>query len=411
MSQRTPEEPKGGIPQSVADDINALASEIRAVERKAAAGWKTALAVWIILLAVIFCYLYFGVYGKLKQFATPDVIAALGMQTINGALTGQGLPALSSPDLSHKLADLLKDQAPALFEKQIKPQVQGLLNQLPEKRKELVAEVKQRAPGLIDQGIVALETDLLPKLRQEVVSWVDSRTDELLATADATIRDAVSQVVTTHKANIKDLQDPVVLRKALELAFEDAMGEVMDEMFKGLDEKVAQVREGMEKLVATYTTDPRALTSKERLEIRLIQLVEALFRGALEEAPPAGGGLTEELRQLLGDLADITDIPEAAREEIRQAVPAGREPDLSRVPEQYREQIRLRIEAARRSAPARGTPPEAMERGAEGGAVEPGATPTRRGGPPPEVQKRIEEMRRKAEEAAAAAAKAREAGQ
>lgn len=453
ISEKAPEseEPQGGVPQGVADGIAVLAGEVRAAERKASAGWKISAIVWCIILAVIFSYLYFWLYRTwLKPAVEPQRLVGLGMVGMNIILEGQGLPRLDSGDLPVQLAQRLKDQAPGLIQDQLKPRLRELEADLPKHRRELAQWVRENASDLVDRGMERLQNELLPAASEQAVQLVDEKVDEVLAQVDEDIDRVMGDVISETLANIDDVKDAETVRTAMELAFEDAMGEVLDELFEGLDEKVAQVREKMQTLVEKQRTGN--LTHKDRLELRMIQLVRELFKEATLEEAAEGEGIAEQLRRIWSELGGL-ELPEATEVEARRAIEAGvRRPgvsaqpadiDLSTVPEAQRARIRAAIErgmAGARRAPeavptttdmpeeareaaeeARAKAEEARKKGEEARAkaledagVEPAPeAPAAVGGPPADLEKIIEEAKKRAEEARkkgeAAAKAAREA--
>lgn len=425
ISEKAPEseEPQGGIPQGVADGIAVLAGEVRAAERKASAGWKISAIVWCIILAVIFSYLYFWLYRTvLKPAVEPQRLVGLGKLGIDIVLEGQGLPTLDSAQLPDQLAQRLKDQAPGLIQDQLKPRLRQLEADLPKHRRELAQWVRENASDLVDQGVERLQNDLLPAAGEQAVQLVDQKVDELLAQVDEDIDRVIGDVISETLANIDDVRDAETVRTAMELAFEDAMGEVLDELFEGLDEKVGQVREKMQTLVEKQRTGN--LTHKDRLELRMIQLVRALFKEATLEEAVEGEGIAEQLRRIWSELGGL-GLPEATEVEARRAIEAGvRRPgarvqpadiDLSSVPEAERARVRAAIErgmvGARRpsaAAPSTDIPEEVREEVEEARkAAEEAAEEGRRRGE--EARKKAEEARREAIEGAAEAGPAPEA--
>jgi hypothetical protein len=348
MSQKTSEEPKGGIPQSVADDVAALAAEVRAIERKATAAWKTAVVVWIILLAVIFSYLYFWLYrGVLVPNAKPDILVELAMAPVEEAVQRHLGARLDSPDFGKVVGEKLKAAAPGLIKSQVKPQIENLLAQLPTYRAKYTAEIKQRAPKLINDGLDLIQNDLLPWANEQLMATISEHADALIAQINDQIKSAVSEVIATSRGDIKTLQqDPAALRLALEHAFEGAMGDVMDELFTDLDTKVANIRDQMQGLVNRYKAG--TLTYRDKLELRLIQDVEALFsKASIEE----GVGGVPGIEQILEDLKGL-GVPEETRKAIRTDVRAGKAPDLSGIPDAYREKMKKEMEEEQKAKEA-----------------------------------------------------------
>jgi len=346
MSQKTSEEPKGGVPQSVADEVAALAAEVRAMERKASAAWKTSVVVWIILLAVIFSYLYFWLYrGVLVPHAKPDILVELVMAPVEEAVQ-KGLGArLDSPDLGKVIGEKLKAAAPGVIQGHVKPQVESLLAQLPAMRAQYTEEIKRQAPQLIDNGLGLIQNELLPWANDKIMAAISEHADVLMAQIDEQIKGAVNEVIAENQDAMKNLQDPAKLRQALETAFEGAMGKVMDELFKDLDTKVGGIREQMEGLVKRYKEG--RLSYKDKLSLRLIQDVEALFSKASLE----GAGGPSGLEQLLKDLKGL-GVPEETAKAIRTEVRAGKAPDLSGIPEAYRDKMKKELEEEQKAKAA-----------------------------------------------------------
>ncbi|MHC4591852.1 MAG: hypothetical protein ACYS8L_04045, partial [Planctomycetota bacterium] len=255
-----PEESKGGIPQDVADDVAVLAGEIRALESKAAGAWKIAAVVWIILLAVIAGYLSV-IYSKLKDRLTPDVVIELGVGQVNSFLEGYGAPAIDSPMLPDWVGRELKAQAPIVLKERLRPMLESLQQRLPELRQEVTERVRTRAPALMDQAVDRLETDLLPRANDALMGLVEEQVDELLQQVEEGLDAAVGEVIADVRASTDDLADAEKMQKAMAAAFEEGMGPILDEMFAQLDEKVAQVRSGMEDL--NLKRKAGALTHKE----------------------------------------------------------------------------------------------------------------------------------------------------
>lgn len=271
---------------------------------------------------------------------------------------------------------------------------------------------------------------------------LSEQTDTVMSQLDDQLKSVIGDVVVTNKDNIEFLKDKVAIEKRVEEILEESMGKTLDELFEGLDEKVGGVREEMDGLVKRYNAG--VSTHRDLLEIRAIQLVEALFKGTLSEEA-ISEGLVQDIQKFLGELSDI-GLPEAAVQDIFHELPETTAPNLGNVPEEYRATIEQRIEALRKrgippqalkrieesmrqaaipvktgaATPSAGMPEEArrqrdeaMKRAAEAqakaraGAGAPAAGPppaaARAGGPPPEALKAAEEGRKRAEEARKAA--------
>ena len=284
---KAPEQPKAGIPQDVADAVAVLAGEVKAFERSRSRAWKTALVIWVILLAVIASYLNFLVYRPLTRLLDAETLVAMGIGKANDVLAGYGAPRLDSGQLPTWAADKLKAQAPLVMESQLKPFLLGLQDQLPDYRKQAEKQITEQAPRWVDAGIDRLETDVLPQLNEQLLSLASKHIDSLMAQVEADINRVMGDVIKDVGTSAVDLQDQAKMRAAFEEAFEREMGPVLDELFVGLDEKVAAVGEQIGTLVTKYKSG--SLSHQEQLEVRLIQLVRALFEKARAEEPGKSG--------------------------------------------------------------------------------------------------------------------------
>jgi hypothetical protein len=418
---KTPEseQPQGAVPQGVADDVAVLAGEIRAMERRADRGWKITAVVWVILLAVIAGYLYILIYKPLKETLQPETIVQLAVTQVNTILKSIDAPKLESAELPQWLAEKLKAEAPRLVNEELKPRLVQLKEDLPELRRDATKQLLAEAPDLIDRGIEALETDLLPAANDELIRMLGEKLDELADRIEQNLDSIVHEVIDQVEQDVGDLADTEKMRLAMEATFEEAMGPVLDEVLAGLDLKVEEVREKVAVLVESYKLG--ALSHDQMLEVRLIQLIRALFEQAAAK-PAEVEGWVQTLMDQLGGL----ELPEEAQADIRRQVRRGGEIDLSHIPAEQRERVRQAIERARQAAKQvvgrpeevpktpeaaqqragrPGRPPEVIEK-AEKKAEEAAPQAGRSGGPPPEIRAKMEAARKAAEEARKAAAEA-----
>lgn len=350
MSDNTPKESAEeakGIPQSVVDEVAALAADVTAMKNRAARGWKVTAVVWVILLAVIAGYLYILVYKPLNDLLEPESVVQLGITTLNGALAGAGVPAIDSPELAPWAAGKLKDAAPTVMQDQVKPQLDRLTAQLPELREKYTARIRREAPVWIDEAVTEFGDKWLPNAELALLKFVDEKTDELMTEFGTQVDAVVGQVITRTEGDLRlfttEGGDVAALRARLEEAFEQAMGPVLDELLDDIDLKVRDAGEGIASLVGKYKA--KRLNRTEALEVRLIQLTIALFGGAADEIP-TGGGMLEELSSLF----DQFGLPVARREAIvRDVTGTGRigsmDDALKDVPEDRREEFRKGLEA------------------------------------------------------------------
>jgi hypothetical protein len=383
MSDNTPKEEVQGIPQELADDIAALAADVSAMASRASRAWKTTAVVWIILLAVIATYLYLLVYKPLKEGLTPQNIVSMGWTTLNGALQDAGAPSLDSPSQVADWASAkIEESAPGLMQNTVKPRIESLLAQIPELREEWTERFRKEGPDWINHAVENFGDNVLPAGNEHLLNIVDEQVDELLAQFGDQVDAVIAQVIDQTGALLDDANlrgDQTALRGRIEAAFEDAMGPVLDEVLANLDEKVRSTGVAIGDLVDRYTEGH--MSHKDKLEVRLIQLVLALFEGALEEAPTE----TDLIQQLRGVLKDA-GMPVLEQDDLIKRVreaPQAREQVLQDLPPEVREKVRsMMAEDAARAAAARG----------------------QEDAPPPEIRKRMEEEEAAREAAAKAAA-------
>jgi hypothetical protein len=83
---------------------------------------------------------------------------------------------------------------------------------------------------------------------------------------------------------MKTLTDKDALKAAMVDAFETHLGPYLDDVFRKVEGPLASATKSFEELVNTPNKSP-----EQKLDIRILQLVEALFSqaGAEQEAPPS----------------------------------------------------------------------------------------------------------------------------
>jgi len=370
------EEPKAGVSQALADDVAALAAEIRRMERAAAKGWKITAVAFIVLLAFIAGYLKVLVYDKLDYYLEPETLVALGTSYVDAALQPYGVPSL---DNAHMLpdwaADKAKAMAPQLVER-LKPQVEQMIQQLPQRREELLAQVRQKLPEFIDEHMAKLSSDYLPRARKEIIRRVDHQLNRLLVEADDQLRDLVDQIIAQHGENFDNLMQEQRLRQAIENAFEERLGPYIDEqVLARVDKHIKNAAAAMEELV----TKPNK-SLEEQLDIRIIQIVRALFEkigeeGALELRLP--GGMPPPTRRAVRKAVERGMVP-SAEAPGKWVIP----PDM---PDEEKQLLLQAIEKGEIPAPSEGgwTLPESMPKAELDrlkAAVEKGLVPPPAGG-------------------------------
>jgi len=276
-----PEQAAGAVPEAVADELGALAAELEQFRSAAARSWKTSLVAFVILLAVIASYLYFVVYKPLKDKLQPATIVQIAVSTVDNALSEHfGAPSLDSGQLPTWAATQLKARLPDLVSKQLEPKLAELKAELPKWREKLVQEARKNLPQHVDKAAAWIETDALPFVSDRLTEATLDRLDQLLTQAEANVEKALSEMIRLHKDSMKNLQPENLsqLTAMFEEAFEKQLSPIVDDGFKKINVAIRRVDKGMQELVKRYQAGK--LSRRDKLEIRLIQLIRALFSQA-----------------------------------------------------------------------------------------------------------------------------------
>ena len=294
-TQSAPEsqQPKAGVPDSVAADLSALAAEVTRMRKAASRGWKITAAVFIVLLAVIATYLSILV-GMLRDYANdPATIVELVVPMVDEALKSAvpDMPGLSQasqwPEWGARKAI---EAAPMLMQDRLKPELQRQLDMLPQHRVTWAARVRAEMPARLDAAMVDFKEKHLPWLRTWLVHRATLYVDSLLSQADEQLTLMVQEVLAREGNNLKVVTDQEQLRAALEVAFEEAMGSYLDEIFVELDKHINSAATRLGELVTGQATDQKA-----KLELRILQITRELFSrvempGEGRAVPGAAGG-------------------------------------------------------------------------------------------------------------------------
>jgi len=390
--EMTPEaqQPEGGALGDAEQEFAALKAELAALRSSSSRGWKINAIFFVVLIAVIATYLYFLIYKPLSEVLEPSTLVQMAFSRVDDALMAQGAPKMDSGQLPDWAVKQLNARVPELVQQNLKPRLQDIQAKFPEYREKWTREISGQVPQLLDGGMTRLQQDLLPWAREQLLVWLDTKLDELLAKADETIDQAVAQVIDTHEESIKLLGKENVprLRKALADAFEQQMGELLDPMFGGLDKKIADLTRQMQELVDRM--DSGQLDQSDMLTIRLIQLTRALFTSFREKGIPGEpqGGVLQQLQQSLEKLGLGKPLSVGVTRQVQAAGPFlnVEDLDLSNVPEDQRDKVRAEIEktlqqarAQTRGGPGAGrTPPGDREARAKAEAMRKGAEARRR---------------------------------
>lgn len=376
-------EPAGGVPQAVADELAQLASEVRAMEQKANRSWKTTAIAFIVLLAVIATYLNFLVYQPIKSRLDEESIVALVFAHINSMLVGAGAKALDDPTLADWAVDELRKKAPTLMKEHAQPFIEDSMKKLPEWRKKIVEEVQKKGPGTLDKGVAAAQKDLLPKARQWAVERGIEVANTHLDQLEGQMDTVVGSIIDAHIKTMKDLtpENQDVLKRAMEQSLEEQLAPTLDPMFEGITRGMDSTQDGLKDLVAKL--DSGNLTHEDKLEIGLVQLTYALFQLKASTPEEGGMGLWDQLQQMIQQGSQglgVTTVPstpatssrprpmvstaEAIQGKINALQAALASPDT---PEDQKKSLQEQIDAAKQQLEALKNQPT-IAPGAAGGA-------------------------------------------
>ncbi len=311
------EEPVAAVSEDLAGDINHLADRVAHMERVASRGWKITLVFFIVLLAVIAGYMYFWIYRGLKDTLAPDTLIEMMKAQVNPVLQQNDLPALDNIHLlPRRAADRAIAMAPDLVQNRAKPLVEDLIAQLPEHRQQLVQQIRSEASRWSDELLTRARSEYLPDARRKVRSMVRQKLEEGLAEADARLSEAVGQIV--EEQDFKTLTQQGNIEQAFQTAFEERLGPYLDEMvLEKLDVHINNAVDSLNELVNSPNRD-----YKSKLEIRIIQLVRALFENAAQaEVQSTSPGVTT--------VGIPAGVPPEEAQQVREAIRQGLIPNAT----------------------------------------------------------------------------------
>lgn len=273
-----PEVSGGTPPSDTAQELAALHAELLRMRAEAARASKMTAVVFVILVGGISAYLYGLVYRPLKNLLTPETIVQFSFDQVNGTLASYSAPAIDSPALPKWAAEQLKAKAPSIVNEQLKPHLQKLRAELPGYRRELIGKFETQAPKLFDEALAKFSEDFLPQTRELFVSNVVQQTDPLVTTVAQELDTTVVDVLVEHEANLQDLrpENYARLKQDVEATFERQLGRHLDPIFKGVEEGIETTRKKVADLA--FKAQAGKLQREEKLEIRLVQLVQTLFK-------------------------------------------------------------------------------------------------------------------------------------
>jgi hypothetical protein len=330
-----PETAEGEVPQSVADSLAALSTDVRATAQATARGWKITAVVFIVLLIVIAGYLGY-IRARVGGLLDAETAVGLVIERVNTTLAERyNAPSIDSDQLPEWVAGKLEEMAPQVMNEQVRPLVQDVPSRLPEIRQEMVARFEANAPQYVNKGMTWLTDEMLPQAEDAFVREMKQATNQVVDRVEEDLESIVAEVMEQHQEDLRTLspeQMPQV-RRTMEAELEEKFGPILDQMFEGIEPRLRSSRAHIRELVSKYNTGD--LSHEEKLEIQLIRLIRRLFevKAAQPEEP------TESLFQSLMERFDISELGEPVREEIRQTVPEGAV-NWQEIPAEDRETVR-----------------------------------------------------------------------
>lgn len=297
------EAPEEGVPQEVADEVNALAAEVKKLEREASRSWKITAVAFAVILIVIAGYLTLGIYRQfVREMAKPENLVGMGFDTADQALRSRGLPGLRDAGFADQVAAQLKERAPQMGEDMLRPRLEALKGQLPDYREQVAGELRARIPDLVERASQRFQQNILPDLRERAIQQASATVQDQLNKVDQQIDQIMNQVIARHKEDLRALQaeGPDQMRALsgkLEQTFEQEMGHILNDIFARVDHAVARAHDEMQLLADRYRT--QTLTEEQKLEMDLIRLTLELFTQKARTPEEAGPGLLQQVMDAL----------------------------------------------------------------------------------------------------------------
>jgi len=204
------------------------------------------------------------------------------------------------PELRAEWTKKAKDDAPRFVEEEVVPRLEEIQKKIPEQRDRLIADLKKKAPAIMDSLNSQIRTKGLPELRKIVQQGVEKQADRLAEQTKDTLDDLVRSALASHEQDVKTLlrEHPDKLAKALEGTLEEQLGPMLDEYLARLEGALWKTRDELQALIDGK--ERGTLTKEQQLEYRAIQLWRTLVvrkLGEYEEEEPTEGSLEEMLKK------------------------------------------------------------------------------------------------------------------
>ncbi|MCD6415457.1 MAG: hypothetical protein J7M08_02015 [Planctomycetes bacterium] len=283
------ESPAGAVPESLSQEIAALRNETVAMARAASRSWKITGIVFVIVVAVIATYMGFIRRG-LKQYLSADAVVQMGVNRLDDVLSQHGAPSVTSGEWANWVSDRLEEKAPEWTEDFVRPQIEQLQKSLPQMRKQLVEKFKAQGAAYVDSTVDWAVKEGLPDIRKKVLAEMEGQANDVMDNLEAQLGIIVLTALQEHQDNLKNLraQDWSQYRVKMEAELERELGPILDEAFPKIENAIVSVEQQTEGLVAAY--EAGQLAHEQELEVQLIRVIRALFKGkAVQQTAGAGG--------------------------------------------------------------------------------------------------------------------------
>ncbi|MCD6416237.1 MAG: apolipoprotein A1/A4/E family protein [Planctomycetes bacterium] len=185
------------------------------------------------------------------------------------------------PEQRKEYAKKLLERAPE-FRERLRPRLIELRDEsLPDVTERLSATLQEQAPQIADTFRDQVIEQVLPQAKKLVMQRTMERVSGSMPELKGVVDKAVTQIVQQHMDDIKSL-DRDDLTTALEAAFEEAAGPVLDDFSKGAEQGIKDVKQTLTKLL-TKKELGQPLTEDEQLYLRYVQLWKTYWNVRMAE--------------------------------------------------------------------------------------------------------------------------------
>ena len=178
------------------------------------------------------------------------------------------------PDIRKETADRLRSQAPASLA-ELTPRLGELRASIPKQAQWLVGALTAKAPEIANVFRDEMVARTVPGLQAHLVE----RAAGTQATADAEYArkfdEIVDRVIAQHRDDISTLDDDA-LQEALQASFEEESRDVLEELARSAEQRVAQVKDALAGMIARAEAGA-PLSPEERLQLRYVQLCKTYW--------------------------------------------------------------------------------------------------------------------------------------